>query len=274
MHRRRFTALAASLIAVNARAGVPSEPVAASEAVATLRHTTAAGASLLFIGTRHTFAPQDPQLEWMRSVVTAFAPTVALVEGGNWPTEHPETTLVERYGEMAFAARVARDCGATVVNADPPFQDEVRRVAERFGVASAKLFYVLRRVPQTLQERGDQTPERRLVSWMNSRQLNVLPGMADVLTNLDEIDAEIRRVAPQIGTWRNASDPNVAAPIGSRSPINDMARASVTYREEFVTQKVGESLHPGSRVLLVMGGGHLEAMRSNLKLRLASMGRG
>lgn len=275
MHRRPFVALAAGLLAGSARAkdlGVPT--AAAAEETPTLRHTTSSGANLLFIGTRHTFAPQDPQMVRLRELISDFAPTLAFVEGGNWPIEHPHATLVERYGEMAFVARVARDCGATLANADPPFEDEVRSVVGRFGVTVAKLFYVLRRVPQTLWSRSEQAPEQRLVAWMNSPQLNVAPGMREVLRDVDELDAELRRVAPRIGTWQSAVDPNVTAPTVSLSPINEVARASVTYREGFITERIAESLKPSARVLLVMGRGHLQRMEPTFKARLASLGRG
>jgi hypothetical protein len=47
----------------------------------------------------------------------------------------------------------------------------------------------------------------------------------------------------------------------------------VAYREEFIIRQVQESLKPGARVLLAMGGGHLESMQPNLKVRLARAGR-
>lgn len=204
MRRRQFTAIAASLLAGSASAGSPPAHGLAPRdgGVPTLRHTKASGASLLFIGTRHTFSPHDPQLEQLRSLINGFAPTIALVEGGNWPIELPLSTLVRRYGEMAYVARVARDGGATLVSADPPFSDEVRIVANRFGMVSTKLFYILRMVPQTLRASSEHPAERRLVAWMTA----YLPPQTDrnsTSSHSPHQSSALHRLSPKLASYRH-----------------------------------------------------------------------
>lgn len=268
MRRRELTRFAFLLVTVCAC--LPHVDAAAREApyapLLTLRHTGRNGGRLLFIGTQHTVDRNHPELAEMQMLIQQFKPDVALIEGGNWPIDLELAELASRHGEMAFAKRVSSDVGAITQSADPPFEMEIRHVAEQFDIRLVKLFYVLRMVPQILRSNAGDSA-RKLQAWMNTPYLNISTQMREVIRTEDELNETLRLFAPRFRSWRDAEGSMVTAPTGKLSILNEVARRSVRFREDHVTAAVSAHMKQGRRVLLVMGG-HLEALESRLKAML------
>lgn len=266
-HLIRFAVLAGG------SACLPFEDALAREApyapLLTLRHAVSVGGQLLFIGTQHTIDKNHPELAEMRMLIQQFKPDVALIEGGNWPIDLDPAELASRHGEMAFAKRVSSDAGAITQDADPPFDLEIRHVAEQFDIRLVKLFYVLRMVPQILRSNAGESAQR-LQAWMTAPYLNVTPQMREVIRTEEELNATLHLFAPRFQSWRDAEDSMVVASTGRLSVLNEVARRSVRFREEHALAAVDVHMKQGRRVLLVMGRGHVEALEGSLKARLGT----
>lgn len=231
------------------------------------------GGALLFLGTAHTNAADDPQLPDIREHLARFDPDLVLVEGGAWPQVQDPEAVVAQHGELAFAFNVARALGKPVEDADPDLRAQIRHVVAVHGADQAKLFYLLRMAPQyaRAQARGAGALEASMQAWLRSAYMQEIAGTSAPITTTAQLHDACARLLPQLGDWKNAADPiwwrrQVDAPANFLPDVQDTSSA---YRDSYLLRRIATELRLGHKVAVVAGGAHLDAVRTQLRAALA-----
>lgn len=218
---------------------------------------------LLFLGTSHTNSVDDPQIPEIRHHIASFDADIVLVEGGTWPGFQNPTEAIASFGELAYAASVARSLGRRVEDADPSIVSEHAHTLSVHGADRTRLYYVLRMVPQFTRaaEVGGPSVDRAMIAWMSSTNLADLADTSISLTSLDRLQELCARELPALGDWRNAADGRWWS---TRTPtpetfLQTVQATALAFRDQHIANRIAMELTGGKRVLVVAGKSHLTA---------------
>ena len=209
---------------------------------------------LLYYGIRHTYSPDDPQIDEIERLWTEFRPDIAFNEGGNPPIESSREDAVRKGGEGAFVRFLAARDNVPVASLDPTRAEEVAYMKRRFSAEEIKLFFVLRSVAQ-FTTRGAEGPVDKEVERVLAIH-NATPGLMGPPRTLDEVAAAYRQRFPGRGEYRDTPlswfDPTLAETF-----LNHISREGSEYRDRFMVEKLRSHLEEGHRVFAVVGGTHV-----------------
>jgi hypothetical protein len=157
---------------------------------------------------------------------------------------------------------------------EPPPQDEMRHVMQRFGAERTELFYLLREAAQMRERRKLDAGQLRMqVGELMSRMAGALPG----------IELQIRDVAglqsAYAGHWKSPAnwwdapmawfDPLKDAAVTGGIFTNDINRASSAFRNVHMVRVLSEAVRKGERVFAVVGGHHVPLQAAALRCAIA-----
>ncbi len=178
------------------------------------------------------------------------------------------------YGELAYAASVARSLGRRVEDADPGIASEHGHTLSVHGADQTRLYYVLRMVPQFTRaaDAGGPSAEKAMTAWLQSKGLSDLPDASIPLDSLDHLQELCARELPSLGAWRNAADGRWWSP---RTPTPEtflqvVQATALAFRDQYIANRIASELRAGKRILVVAGGAHLSAARRLLQSVLAT----
>ncbi|MFN5027786.1 MAG: hypothetical protein ACK5D9_01430 [Burkholderiales bacterium] len=218
---------------------------------------------LLFFGSKHSFDPRDQQNSDIETLWARFAPTVAVVEGGNWPTVNDRSEAIRQYGEMGLATLLAAKSKVRKLDADPPIEQELDYVLQTNSPEVVKLYYVLRMVPQWRSESNVAPIEEKLSKFLVGRTFKSNRALSRVLNTQQEFEATLNSVSPQLAQWKSLTGSFVSV-AGSGSRLAAVAKSSNQFRDDYMFRQVADLVNKGERVFLVAGNDHLIAQRSKL----------
>jgi hypothetical protein len=226
--------------------------------------------SLLYFGARHTYAPQDAQVEQIEKLWACFRPTIAFNEGGNPPVAASRDVAVEKYGEAGLVRFLAARDDIPVASLDPDRAEEVAHLRRRFSAPEVKLFFVLRAVAQFADRHSpdgvDAELERVLAIFNRS------PGLGGSPTTVAEVAEAFRERFPDTNGYR-ATPLSWFDPMRSETFLNRVSRSSSEYRDRVIVALLARHVADGQRVFAVVGGTHVVMQQEALEAQLGSRGR-
>lgn len=262
LRRLLWLALAMPGLLLGAHAALPDEPSRAEDFRAARGSSVAVFASpklnpvLLFLGTYHSFEPSDPQHAEIERLFKKFAPTLVMIEGGDWPVADSREAAITRYAEMGWTRLLAARAGVSASSFEPRMADEIATVLQEFPAEDVKLYYTLRWVPQfniTDPDDLDVLIERELRRLGRYSGLNVPPHTLEELAKIAQ-----RRL--NIGDWRSLgyewTDPVTHRRPNAMSFLNQVAAASARVRDSSLQQQARAAVARGERVLIIAGRAH------------------
>jgi hypothetical protein len=208
----------------------------------------APGGALLF-GASHTRDTADPQLATIAREWSAFAPTVALVEGRLgflFPgLMHP----VEEYGEMGAVAALAKAGRLPLYSWEPKREWEIDRMLDSFPPERVALFYVLRPYFSQLRFGRPDDPDGFVEEFRSKRTR--YPGLEGTLPSIAAIDSLWSRDFAGLPDWRETSDE-----YGLPGYLADLSARSNALRDEHLAAVIVALVRRGERVFAVAGSSH------------------
>ena len=126
--------------------------------------------ALLFLGVSHSFDPKNSQILGIEQFFLKFKPTLILYEGGNVPTESTKEQAVRRYAEAGLLRFLAEHSKIKSKTFEPQMADEVVAVLKKHPAVEAKLYYLLRMVPQWVAEENKQPIDQKMASLLTKEK--------------------------------------------------------------------------------------------------------
>ncbi len=234
-----------------------------------LRFDTPQG-TLLYFGSRHTYSPDDPQVERIERLWTCFRPTMAFNEGGNPPVQATRDTAVERCGEAGLVRFLGARDDVPVASLDPDRAEEAAHLRKSFPARQVKLTFMLRGVSQFVERRGTDGAEAELQRVLGI--VNQLPGQGGYPRTPAEVAEGFAQMFPGGGDYRRVP-PAWFDPVRSDTVFNRISRASSEYRDRAMIEILRRSVADGQRVFAVVGGTHVVMQEQALGTALGVRGR-
>ncbi len=244
------------------------------------------GRPFVFVGAAHSNDTESPTFRLIRQAYEAFDFNTVIVEGVTYasgPNPSRLLTYVAKSeavgsfqpgGETVPAVQGALREGA-VVRGGEPADSDVLALATGFGVSEADVlgFYVLRSVPQWLQEREIDRPgdprTARLVEAALAAERAALGLGPDILADYASWAAWYERTNGRPfgdGFQGEEVGPLADGPHGTNRAGYAISRA----RDSFLLERVADHLGRGEAVLVVYGASHLPILRPALDAMLGS----
>ena len=219
------------------------------------------GGALLLYGSEHTQDPDDPQIADIQNRWSAFHPTVALVESRlGFFIQGFQNPVVE-YGEMGWAITLARKDNVPVYTWEVPREREIQSVLEEFSKEQVALFYILRPYFGNLRFGKPDAPDA--VAERYIRERSDYPGIENMITSVEQIDAIWKRDFPDEADWRDTSDQ-----FGLPGYLAEIAARSNQARDEHFVRVIIDLVQNGERVFAIAGSSHAVKLEPALRATL------
>ena len=221
---------------------------------------------LFYFGAAHTYDPSHPQLTRIEAEWARFKPDLALTEGGFPPIEGSRDEAIRKAGEPGLVRYLASRDDTPTTTLDPSRALEVAALLTKFSREQVKLFFVLRSVGQYVQRSGVAGAEQEADRVM--RIYGETPGLGAAPRTITELEDSYTKHFPDAGRFTEVPM-QWFDPVGSRTFLNEISRASSDYRDEYIVLLLERQVRSGLRVFAVMGGSHVVMQEKALRARLA-----
>jgi hypothetical protein len=220
---------------------------------------------LLYMGIGHTRDPRDPQIALIRERWATFKPTVALLESRLGLYVGPFDAGVREFGEAGAVYALAKRDGVPLWSLEPPIEDEVRFMLQKWSPQHVALFYTLRTyMGDRKTDNGD--PDALLAGLLEKRKR--YPGLEKSFRDLADLDAFYKRTFPNLPDWRKLPD-EAMWPGREDSDLNHLATRSNQFRDEHIARLLVDLVRRGERVFAAVGASHAvmeeRALRETLR---------
>ena len=227
---------------------------------------------LLYYGVIHTTTADDPQLADIEQRWDAFQPTMAFLEGGNWPLEKTREEAIRRGGEQGLLRYLAERDGVRSQNIDPPSEAQLRHLSKYFPGAQVKVYYILlHTVLMRTREQGP--PNINLVNKILRDLSQGSWGYQGRPRKLNQFEEYIREHLPGVEDWRQIT-PSIFFSDDPDNFVAVMHRALLRYRDEVMLGKIIKAVGKGERVFAVVGRSHVVMQEPALRTGLLPEPRG
>ncbi|MGD8402925.1 MAG: hypothetical protein PVJ21_04655 [Anaerolineales bacterium] len=214
--------------------------------------------ALLFYGSEHTQNPDDPQISDIQSHWDAFQPTVALVESRLGFFIQGLQNPVKEFGEMGWAFSLARKDNVPVYTWEIPREREIQYALEKYPKEQVALFYTLR--PYFSNFRYGKPDDPDAVAWDYIRERSDYPGIENVISSVEQIDAIWQRDFPDEADWRDTSDQ-----FGLPGYLGEIAARTNEARDEHFVRVIIDLVQKGERVFAIAGSSHAVKLEPALR---------
>lgn len=224
--------------------------------------------ALLYFGSRHSFNPEDPQMEQLEKAWKTFKPEVAYAEGGELEIDSlNRKELIGRYGEFGLAWMLARQDGISVRSLDPSRESEVKYLRdEGWSGEQLMLFYTLRQVAQSQQQQISVDFSEVVPKYLNSLvQRFGLEGP----TTIDDFEDAVARLLPDVHDWKTiAMTYFYPGPQNPSHFTNEIATESNIFRDQYHADLLKKAVLSGKRVFAIAGSAHAVMQEPALRTAL------
>ncbi len=223
-----------------------------------LRH--AEGGTLYYFGAVHSLDPGDPQFDRIERAFAETEPTLVFHEGHASAVGQDREATIRTHGEAGLVRMLAARAGLPVEPLEPPAEDEVGYLADRFGPDKVQLFFLLREA--TMLRGRHRLGRNDLEAAVGDLLANrALPGIAPKITDLDTLDRAFWRHWPYPRRWWQAGlawfDPYATSASTGGVFTNEIARASAELRDLHMVRVLSRAVLAGERVFAVIGRDHI-----------------
>ena len=259
-----------------AESGQPDSPKAESPISDIQRYNLSAlyedenGVSLVFIGTRHTFDPANPQIEGIERLFQKFKPTLVLTEGGIWPVAPTKIQAIKRYGELGFTRYLAANANVKSQSADATSIEDYNAVLKQYSPSETKLYFALRYVPQWAKQETGLSMDENMTKFLGSAEFTqAFPADAPP-RNIKELELLCAKIIPNLKDWRSIQF-DLSFDGGKSNTLIEIDRVANTFRNAHIEKKIIEGLKQGDRVFVITGVTHLGKILPSLQPKLAKL---
>jgi hypothetical protein len=226
--------------------------------------------TLLQFGSRHSFDPDDPQMDVLEAEWNAFGADVLLTEShGVDPEGLDRDETIRRFGEVGLAHRLAEAASVPVLSLEPDRLDEIAhlRGTGRWTEEQLKVFYTIRRVTQAVTSGAKIDLEDAATKYMGF--LSTERGLAPEPSTIEGLDACVRRLLPDAGRWKDVPSAYFyPGPQPVSRFTNEISTATNVFRDEHHVERILAEMHDGRRVFVVVGSAHAVMQEPALRERL------
>ncbi len=228
----------------------------------------AEGGALFYFGVIHTTTSDDPQLAEIERRWEEFRPTLAFLEGGNWPLEKTKEEAIRRGGEQGLLRYLADRDGVRSQNIDPSSEAQLRHLSKHFPGAQVKVYYILlHTVLMRTREQGP--PNINLVNKILRDLSQGSWGYRGPPRKLKQFEDYLQKYLPEVEDWRKIT-PSIFFSNGPDNFVAVMHRALNRFRDEVMLGKIVKALRKGERVFAVVGRSHVVMQEPALRTALLS----
>jgi len=212
--------------------------------------------TLLYFGSRHSFDPDDPQMDTLSRVFSDFSPDVVYTEA--FPEQidslsRPEA--IKRSGEFGLTWKLAGENDIPVYSLEPDRADEVAYLQMQiWSDTQIVLFYTLRQVAQSHQQQLSMDLSIVVPKYLTS--LNQRFGLTGP-TTIEEFEQAVNRLLPGVDNWQTI--PGSYFYPGPQDPeyfTNRIATDSNIFRDRHHVNMITEAVQEGKKVFAVAGSTH------------------
>ncbi len=247
-----------------------------------------AGAKKLsYFGSHHSHDPNDPMFAEIENMLEPLDAQLVMVEGFEGLNENKEQIIenlstesyeeaIERGGEFRFTMKLAASRGIDMQSPEPKSSDEIKHLESRFSREGIFVFYLYRSLNQYWRLNEAKRPSIDDYLKLELEDFKALTEWENFDYSIDNLEYIGRDIWGAEGDFDNkevASDRIDPIPWPDKQEtqtvINDIARASTRYRDEYIVTKIKEALEKHDRVFVVYGASHAymqePALRALLK---------
>jgi hypothetical protein len=214
--------------------------------------------AISLLGVIHSRDPEDPMFAAIESAFEEFAPDCLVHENVAPPALESREAAIRAAGDIGFAAHLAHLRGLPMRSGDLPESQEFPLLAERAGTEAALVLLTAQRLivgmNGNLAASASEYPEFY-------RTYLVANGLPDAPTHRswDGFAAAFERI---VGYPLDARpwDYDIASPLRSRGPLNQLSRLSHQLRDERLCDVIREMSATNRRVMVVFGAWHVLAI--------------
>lgn len=230
--------------------------------------------AVLFLGTRHTYNPEDPQIESIENFVKDYKPTIIVLEGGNWPIAANKEQAVRRHSEFGFTQFLASKANIKTRTFEPPEEDELAEVLKQFTATDAKLYYALRMVPVYVGAESDIPIEQRMNAFLSAEKSGANFGKKFPANtsprNVEELTQLCAEKFPELKDWRKI-DFSYSQVGRKKTVFRDVEKLSKIIRDREIEKAIYTEVAKGERIMILAGINHMGSTVSNILKTLAFM---
>ena len=221
---------------------------------------------LLYFGVNHSHNPQNDQFYEIDALWKQFKPEIAFNEGNTPPLERSRNRAIRKYGEPGIVTYLAARDHVSLESIDSEPAKEVAELGKTFRPEQLALFYVLR---QKLEYNRIPSPKPSLRDYLQGwiKSYNEVAGLNIPPSSFAELQSTYSQIFPGRGSLMNASDSSVD-PTQAGSILNEISRASVEYRDQFMVAQISRAVLNGKRVFAVVGATHVVMQESAIRMLL------
>jgi hypothetical protein len=222
--------------------------------------------ALLYYGVIHTKRADDPQLADIERRWKEFQPTLAFLEGGNWPPEKTREEAIRRGGEQGLLRYLAERDKVRTQNIDPPSEAQLRYLLKYYQGAQVKVYYIL--LHTVLMRTREQGPPN--ISLVNKILNDLAPGTWGYNgppRRIKQFEDYIQKYLPEVEDWRNIT-PSIFFSTEPNNFVAAMHRTLNGYRDEVMFKNIVRAVSKGKRVFALVGRAHVVMQEQSLRKEL------
>lgn len=229
-------------------------------------HLVSNDKELYWFYVQHRNDPNAPIFRRIENVFVEFNPDFILVEGGN-DTFVGNRSEAIRGGESAFAAYLAKEKRITVENIEPPFERQIAYLQEKYPANDILAMYLVRQISsiQWADDNSEWDFEKFLLNETHFLKENGLDYSGETL---EDILATINAFLPEsinADNWRDVDIKKMNRVYAKESGVLFPIYRDVTeFRNIYLVELIKEKKNIYGRILIIMGGGHLEETKEQL----------
>lgn len=215
--------------------------------------------SLLLLGVSHTYQHYDPQLDDFERMFNAFKPTLVLLEGGFWPSSSSKAEALACCGEMGFMRYLADSAQVPVGTWEGDAKQEADFVLAKVKAQDLKLYYVLRQVPQLLQ--NSSTPLAKQLDHLLSESSFVAKeyGLLGEPSNIKQFQTQLNQLAGEMVKLNEITSNgqfNQLLEQPQFAKLKKIRSLVDTFRDRSAIDKLNKALADKQRVMILVGKMH------------------
>jgi hypothetical protein len=234
-----------------------------------LRLTARSGATLTYLGVRHTYDPADTQFVAMRREFAASKPTVVFFEGSPAPVDTTAADAIHNNGEPGLARYLAQKAGIPARSLEPTRQQEVAELLKQFAAEDLVMFYTLRPLEEARDRRGILPPRLDTLFAGQLAYVSRMKGLEQALPDTAAFRAAFARKYPGGDPLALPADwfnPQLLSSDAPKRLFNAINYASSMFRDVYMYRQLALAmLEPTARVFAEVGRDHIPAQAAALQ---------
>jgi hypothetical protein len=234
-----------------------------------LRLTARTGATLTYLGVRHTHDPADTQFVAMQREFSALRPTIVYFEGASAPADTTASEAVRNNGEPGLARYLAKTAGIPARSLEPSREDEVAELLRKFPAEDLVMFYTLRPLEEARSRRGILPPRLDTLFAGQLAYVSGMKGLENALPDTMAFRAAFVRKYPGVDPLALPADwfnPELLSSDAPKRLFNAINYASSMFRDVYMYRQLASAmLDPTARIFAEVGRDHIPAQAAALQ---------